>query len=55
MTKHDITRQTLNLERALTAMCEDSQIVSYRIDNMAVTRQGCGYAIYITVDRPKCN
>lgn len=55
MTKHDITIQTQNLERALTALCEDSRIVSYRIDNMAVTRQGCGYAIYITVDKSNCN
>lgn len=54
MTKLDITRQILNLERALTAMSEDSRIASYHIDNMAVSKQGCGYAIYITVDRPEC-
>lgn len=55
MTKHDITRQSLNLERALTAMCEDSHIKSYKIDNMNVTRLGCGYNIYITVDIPTCD
>lgn len=55
MTEHDITRQSLNLERALTAMCEDSHIESYRIDNMNVTRLGCGYTIYITVDIPTCD
>ena len=50
MIKQDITKQALNLERALTAMYEDSRILTYRIDDMEVSRQGRGYHIYINAD-----
>lgn len=55
MTKKDITKQALNLERALTAMCEDSRIMTYLIDDMEVSRQGRDYHIYINAEIPTCN
>ena len=55
MIKQDIIKQALNLERALTAMCEDSRILTYQMDDMEVTRDGGrGYHVYINADTPVC-